>query len=149
MPIGGKTYTIPPVSIATGLLLRNAVIGDDAKALEELAGNSEEDGYRRILGDAYDEMKADGVPWDALDRAYLTAVTDHQRGRIIAEVVWEVGHDPKATMALISAGARIATGGVGAEHSTLRPDSGKRTTTSRDARTKRKKKAPVRSRGRK
>lgn len=124
LPINGRLYEIPPIDIATGLLLRKAVIDEDAKALEELAGTDDEAAYRRVLGPVYDEMKADQVPWDALDRAYLTAITDHQRGRLIAETVWEVGHDPKAIPALMSAAARIATSGVGGASSTVKPGSG-------------------------
>lgn len=135
LPIGGKLYTIPPIDIATGLLLRKAVTDQDAKALEDLAGTDEEAGYRRILGAAYEEMKTDGVPFDALDRAYLTAVTDHQRGRVIAEVVWEVGHDPKAIQGLMSAAGRIATSGAGGASSTLTPSSGNGTSTNPDVRT--------------
>jgi hypothetical protein len=129
LPIKGKLYTIPPIDIATGLLLRKAVIDEDAKALEELAGTDDEAAYRRVLGPVYDEMKADHVPWDALDRAYLTAITDHQRGRLIAETVWEVGHDPKAIPALMSAAARIATSGAAAANTTQTPGSGNGTNT--------------------
>lgn len=135
LPYKGKLYEIPPVDIATGLLLRKAVTEQDAKALEELAGTDEEAGYRRILGAAYEEMKADGVPWEFMDRAYLTAVTDHQRGRLIAEVVWEVGHDPKAIPALMSAAARIATSGAGEASSTRLVNSGSGTNTNPDVRT--------------
>lgn len=135
LPYKGKLYEIPPVDIATGLLLRRAVEGQDAKALEELAGTDDEAGYRRILGAAYQQMKDDGCPFDLLDRAYLTAVTDHQRGRIIAETVWEVGHDPKAIQALISAGVRIATSGVEEANSTVTPESGNGTNTNPAVRT--------------
>lgn len=138
LPIGGKLYTIPPIDITTGFLLRRAVNIEDTEAFDELAGLGDEAAYRRILGSAFDEMKADGVPYEAMDRAYLTAVTDHQRGRVIAETVWELGYDPKALMATIQAGARIAKSGVALEPKTRRPDSSRRTNISPTAKRKRK-----------
>lgn len=144
VPIGGKLYTIPPIDITTGLLLRRAMNPEDTDAIERLIGGDTEGdeldlaGYRRVLGSALDEMLADGVPWDAMDRAYLTAVTDHQRGRVIAEQVWEVGHDPKALLATVQAGARLARSGVVSVRSTRKRGNSRRTTTSRGAKRKRK-----------
>lgn len=138
LPIGGKLYEIPPIDITTGFLLRRAVNIEDVAAFEELTGDGDEDAYRRILGSAFDEMQADGVAFEAMDRAYLTAVTDHQRGRIIAEQVWELGYDPKALLATIQAGARIARSGAAAAPSTRRPGNSRRTTTKTGARRKRK-----------
>jgi hypothetical protein len=138
LPYGGKLYEIPPVSITTGLLLRRALDPEDVQAIQALSGKDELDGYRMVLGSALDEMVADGCSWDFMDRAYLTAVTDHQRGRVIAEAVWEVGHDPKALRASIQAAARIARSGVVSESRTPKPANSRRTTTSRGAKRKRK-----------
>lgn len=137
LPVNGKLYEIPPVNIATGLLLRKAVVDNEQAAIEELAGGDEEAAYRRILGPVYDEMKADGVPFAALDRVYLTAITDHQRGRLIAETVWELGHDPKAIEGLMQAAGRIATFGVAPASSTPTRNSGRTISTSRGAKRKR------------
>jgi hypothetical protein len=137
LPIGGKLYEIPPVTIAVGLLLRRILDPEDVAAIDELRGTDEEAGYRRVLGKAYDEMKADGVPWAALDRAYLTAVVDHQRGRLVAETVWEVGHDPKAIPGLIQAAARIANSGAAEEIRTRARAHSSSTSTNRAASTKR------------
>jgi hypothetical protein len=136
VPINGRLWELPPIDIATGLLLRRAVTDQDAAAIEELAGTDDESAYRRVLGPVYDEMKAAGVPFAALDRAYLTAITDHQRGRLVAEMVWELGHDPKAIEGLIQAAGRIATSGVGPAPTTPRRNSGKTTRTSRGAKQK-------------
>lgn len=165
LPIGGKLYTIPPVDITTGLLLRRALDPSDTEAVERLLLGDDEHkgrrrngaaaddrvmlaGYRRVLGSALDEMLADGVAWDAMDRAYLTAVTDHQRGRVIAEQVWELGYDPKALMATVQAGARLAKSGAASERSIPRQDNSRRTTISPGAKRKRKRRGAARSTGR-
>ncbi len=136
MPIGGKLYTIPPVDIPTGLLLRDALEQQDQSAVDELAGDDDMSAFRRILGAAFDDMMADGVSMGALDRAYITALTDHHKGRVIAELVWEVGHDPKALRDWVQAGARIARSGVESEHNPQPQGNSRRTTTSRGARRK-------------
>jgi hypothetical protein len=91
-PIGGKLYTVPPVGYVQGLRLTEMIqTGPDGDFKE-----SAEDVWRMVLGPAYDEMKADNVPGDALARAAFSALTDFQYGRDAAEAVWESGLDPKA-----------------------------------------------------
>lgn len=138
LPHGGKLYEIPPISITVGLLLRRALDPDDIEAINALSGKDQLDGYRMVLGSALDEMVADDCPWDFMDRAYLTAVTDHQRGRVIAEAVWELGYDPKALRASIQAAARIAKSGAAAANSTQSQGNSRRTTTNQGAKRKRK-----------
>lgn len=91
-PIGGKLYTVPPVGFQTGLRLTEMIQAGPQVQSKETA----EDLWRMILGPAYEEMKADNVPGDALARAGFAALTDFQFGRDAAEAVWESGADPKA-----------------------------------------------------
>lgn len=91
-PIGGKLYTVPPVGFQTGLRLTEMIQAGPQVQSKETA----EDLWRMILGSAYEEMKADDVPGDALARAGFAAITDFQFGRDAAEAVWESGADPKA-----------------------------------------------------
>ncbi len=147
LPIGGVLYTIPPIDIPTGLLLRRTLDPEDVDAIKELSGDDEMSAYRRVLGAALDEMVADGVSLPAMERAYLTALTDHHKGRVIAELVWEVGHDPKALRDWVEAGARIAKSGAASDSRTPRQGNSRRTTTSPGAKRKPTKRAHAASSG--
>lgn len=104
-PIGGKMYVCPPVGFKEGLRLTEIIqAGAQAQTPE-----SAEDLWRMILGTAYDEMKADNVPGDALARAGFAALTDFQFGRDAAEAVWESGADPKALAAVMLERAQAKT----------------------------------------
>ena len=91
-PIGGKVYTVPPIGFQTGLRLTEMIQAGPQSRTAETA----EDLWKMILGTAYEEMKTDNVPGDALARAGFAALTDFQFGRDAAEAVWESGADPKA-----------------------------------------------------
>lgn len=93
-PIGGKNYVVPPVGYREGLRITELIQSGPEAATK--ATETVEDLWRMILGPAYDEMKADNVPGDALARAAFTALTDFQFGREAAEAIWESGVDPKA-----------------------------------------------------
>lgn len=104
LPIGGREYIIPEVTLSTGVLLRRAIEGD-ADAVAELdAGTTL---YERVLGDAYALMKANDVPEGALERAVVTALADFRHGRVAAEMAWETGQDPEALAAALAATQRI------------------------------------------
>jgi hypothetical protein len=92
LPIAGKQYTIPPVGAADGIRFNLAVDPTTNTA----TSISDDEFMRMFLGDALDEMVADNVPSPAMMRAAMTALADFQRGRSVAEVVWETGADPKA-----------------------------------------------------
>ena len=98
LPIKGKLYTIPPVSVKVGLLLNGIAAGT-----ESIEGMPEVDQWRLVLGSALDEMIADDVPKEAVERAALTATADVTAGRVIAERVWEAGIDPNFRAAMITA----------------------------------------------
>lgn len=89
LPIRGKTYTLPTLTVAQGLQLRAVLDPNDDATLDD-------DGfYDLLLGDQHAAMKADGVQPDAIARAAFVALADWQSGRPAAEALWETGLDPK------------------------------------------------------
>ena len=98
-PVGGKVYVVPPLGFTDGIRLQRVLAGED----DSLTDAPAEDGWRLVLGSAFDEMVADKVPIEAIARAGFTAMTDFQFGREQAERVWEAGLDPKALAAAVTA----------------------------------------------
>lgn len=98
-PIAGKTYVIPELPYQSMLTLERAKAGESTY----LDDAPPEDTWRIVMGDVYDEMKADNVPGEALARAALATLAFFEFGREIAEAVWETGVDPKALSSAISA----------------------------------------------
>jgi hypothetical protein len=98
-PIGGKEYVTPPLGFTDGIRLQRVLAGED----ESLNDAPAEEGWRLVLGTAFDEMVADKVPLEAIARAGFTAMTDFQFGREQAERVWEAGLDPKALADAVTA----------------------------------------------
>ena len=98
LPIGGKVYALRPVSAELGprlqvLMSAGVTLGrggeladDDKQVLDDMA---EQEMYRDLLGPAYDEMTADGVPWSALKHAAMTVLVDATVDRDTAEKYWE------------------------------------------------------------
>lgn len=97
-PIGGKKYTLKPVSIPNGRILANLISGKDKK----LQQAPSEELWKLVLGDLWDEFEKDGVPVEAATRAGLTALAEFQYGRDAAEAAWEAGADPKALEAYMA-----------------------------------------------
>lgn len=94
LPIRGKRYTLPQVSLEDGLRVTAALNGRPDPELTD-------DKIRVILlGDSEEQMKADGVSAEWRGRAYLTAMSDFLHGRAAAEIMWRTGGDPKAIQAL-------------------------------------------------
>ncbi len=89
LPIRGKVYTLPTLTVAQGLQLRAVLDPDDDETLEDEAF------YALLLGDALESMRADGVGPDVIARAAFVALADWQSGRPAAEILWETGVDPK------------------------------------------------------
>lgn len=131
LPIRGKEYTLPTVSMPDGVRIVTAKPDDpDPITIVEIA--------RIVLGDAYEQMTADGVPNEYIDRALWTGLTDLKLGRASAEQVWENGV-PKAVIdAMLKTLPQTPPGEA---PTTPQPDSGSGTKTTAPA-------AP-RSRGRK
>lgn len=89
LPVRGKVYTLPTLTIAQGLELRAVLDPDDDATLND------EGFYDLLLGDQHAAMKADGVTPDWIARAAFVALADWQSGRPAAETLWETGLDPK------------------------------------------------------
>lgn len=87
VPVRGKEYALPAVSVADGAKIHASRSSGAALEYQEL--------YRIILGDVHEQMIADHVPGDVVDRVFLAAYTDFTSGRESAEEVWENGI-PKA-----------------------------------------------------
>jgi hypothetical protein len=87
IPVRGKEYTLPVISMADGLRIHASKSGGEPLAPEEL--------NTILLGDAYQQLLDDKVGGDVMDRVWLTAYTDFTSGRDSAEEVWEHGV-PKA-----------------------------------------------------
>lgn len=98
-PIGSKRYEVPPLGYREGIRLQGILAGTD----HSLDGKDPTEGWRLVLGTAWDEMVADDVPIEALSRAGFTAMTDFQFGRTAAENVWESGISPEALAAAMAA----------------------------------------------
>ena len=90
LPIRGKTYTLPNISLEDGLRLHAAAAGTETVSVKDL--------ITIILGPVYQEMLDDHVPLGVIDRALWTGLADFQSGRETAEQVWEHGV-PKEVLA--------------------------------------------------
>ncbi|WP_434316373.1 DUF7426 family protein [Leifsonia sp. P73] len=88
LPIGEKAYTVPFLGYAEAQRLEENV-STDSKA----PPMPDPEYFRLMLGPVYDEMLADNVPYSALRLAAMTVQADHQRGRTVAQVLWEAGGD--------------------------------------------------------
>ncbi|MEV1003400.1 hypothetical protein [Nonomuraea sp. NPDC050202] len=106
LPIGGKTYVVPPPDAEVGLLvqrLMHAGIAAEAghevdqeglSALAESVINNESkdtDLYQRLLGGVWDEMFADGLDWPVIQHVGETALIWVAAGADAAEKHWDAG----------------------------------------------------------
>ncbi|MDN5667040.1 DUF7426 family protein [Arthrobacter russicus] len=115
LPIRGKEYTLPVVSLNDGLKLHSILSGENQDELfEEL--------YRILLGDAWHQMTDDKVPAPIIDRVFYTALADFRTGREAAEDIWENGL-PKGYSEIAAAAVQKAMTLQGAEPTTPQPDS--------------------------
>jgi hypothetical protein len=89
IPVRGKTYPLPVISMADGLRIHASYTGGPDLSINDLTDI--------ILGDAKEQMLADGVPLAVIDRALWAGIADFQHGRDTAEAVWENGA-PKAAV---------------------------------------------------
>lgn len=150
LPIGGKEYTLPTVSAELGVrltliaersseVMRIAIKNDEARQAAEANGEpapepepipdfqidgveSVDDMNKELLGPLYDEMVADGVPFEALVLAGQTATHDFLYGREAAEAYWNSGGDPKAVAETLPA-ANVFSQSTDAENTTKPPAS--------------------------
>lgn len=118
IPIRGKEYTLPPVSLTDGLKIH--------AALAEGAQLGATDLQTILLGDTLAELNADMVGADVIDRVFLTALTDFRQGRDSAEDVWEHGVPKAMRQAAKELMEQMIL--TGAESTTKPPASGSGTT---------------------
>ncbi|MBA9003660.1 DUF7426 family protein [Thermomonospora cellulosilytica] len=100
LPLGGRVYRIDDVSAETALYVERvmsvgaslateqAVSDEDIEVLDD---DGERDLYRRVMGDAYDEMIRDGVNWQAIKHAGMTVMVWILRDEATAAKYWESG----------------------------------------------------------
>lgn len=99
LPIGGKEYVVPSPDAKTGVwcqrLLTTGVfaasgaeVTDSDLAAIQLDDDQERNLYQRVLGAAFEEMVADGVPWEMVRHAGATAFMWVASGREAAEECW-------------------------------------------------------------
>lgn len=104
LPINGKTYTLPILTIEQGLRIHTAMNPNTPDSM------TDPEFFEILLGDAHKQMAADNIAPDTIARAAFTALADWQSGRPAAELIWEQGIDPKAlTEAVTAAQALIST----------------------------------------
>lgn len=96
--INGKDYTVTPLGIDAGLKVAGVVGGTDKSYNKKPA----EDLFKLVLGDVWEEMRADGVPLEAAWRAGMAMVIDNKEGRVAAEAIWDTGL-PEALAAQMAA----------------------------------------------
>jgi hypothetical protein len=131
LPIKGKTYTLPVLTIEQGIKLHKIMDPKDEATM------TDPELYAFLLGEAHAEMAADNVAPEVIARAAFVALADWQSGRPAAEVIWEQGVDPKALMKAIELAEALTSKATDAEHATPQPA---RTNTTKS----RKKPAPTR-----
>lgn len=97
LPIGGNVYTIMSPSPSQGIRLRRLFAGalssDAAGELEEMmsllgATKTDDDTYE---GGVYREMADNGVPWEEIEHAGLTALMRYGQNAQVAETFWLTG----------------------------------------------------------
>ncbi|MER6505900.1 hypothetical protein ABT158_03765 [Nonomuraea sp. NPDC001636] len=120
LPIGGKTYRVPPADAETGLFCQRLMTAGIAAAngtqvdAAQLDDQGETDLYRRVLGTAYDEMIADRVSWPRIKHAGITAFLWIAGDTDTAAKYWDAGPEPDApeTGAATSTPSRGSTSGT-------------------------------------
>ncbi|MFB4320673.1 hypothetical protein [Actinomadura sp. 21ATH] len=109
LPIQGRVYRIEDVDGETALRVRRlAKIGQEAAAARKAGRPVDESAvvlddadedllYERVLGEAYEQMRADGVKNSRIKMAAQTAMVWIISDKDSARAFWEAGGDPEAT----------------------------------------------------
>ncbi|MEV0553134.1 hypothetical protein AB0I27_06700 [Streptomyces sp. NPDC050597] len=132
LPVGGRTYRIEAPSAETGLRVQAvmqaaAVAAEGGQPDREVLDDAAElDLFRAVLGDAYDQLLADGVNWPTLKHVARTALAWIMYDREAAETLWSGGGKAPAPVNRADRRARS-----GAANSTRNPDSSSGTSTHR------------------
>jgi hypothetical protein len=106
LPIGDKVYIVPAPNaelglwcqrmVAAGLMIQAGQTPPESMPKLTLDDEDEEALYRRMLGDAFDALLADGVSWPKIQIVGQTALLWIGSGRPLAEEFWNSGGDPEA-----------------------------------------------------
>lgn len=100
LPVGGKTYKVPPISATDGLwatALTDLAVKDKPSESDVATLNDDDERnlYQRMLGPVYDELIADDVAWPVIQRCGRTAFVFFTLGEGPAAKAWEaVGEAP-------------------------------------------------------
>lgn len=121
IPVRGKEYPLPAISMQDGLRIHAATANGTFISIADLE--------TIILGDTKQAMLDDGVPPAVIDRALWAGVADFKAGRDSAEAVWEHGV-PKAVMEELGKLAAQALTTPQGEASTTPPQASTSTTKS-------------------
>lgn len=124
---GGPTYVVYPTDGETGLLIHKLLgIGDDVQKgrtvdRDSLTDGEERELYQRLLGDALEEMLADGVDWSDIQFVAQVCMAWVVAGIKTAEELRDSGGDPKAVLeARKTQGNRASRRASGASATTTR-----------------------------
>lgn len=127
LPIGGTTYVIEPPDADTGLWAKKKftlgmkILAGRAPAEDgDLDDAEEEEMYVRLMGDVWEQMRADGVNWQRMKRAGATTFYWVVGETDSAERMWETGSpvDPELQARVQNrADRRKATRGSGSPKS--------------------------------
>lgn len=88
LKIGGKVYTILAPTGEAGLRLHTMFKPGSEQHFKD---DDEIEEYKLLLGAAWDELMADGVPWPSICRAGRTALMHYTLGPTLAELNWITG----------------------------------------------------------
>ena len=103
-PVGDNDYTVKPVGYLKGLRLQAIFAGTDHTMDAKDSGAL----WAFVLGDVWEQMKADDAPIEAMNRIAFATLADFQLGREAAEKVWESGIPPEALAAIQAANQATA-----------------------------------------
>lgn len=107
LPIKGKIYRFEPLDADTGVFLQTVTTLSarhdaggtiDPSDVEQISLDEDDprDIWHRVLGDAFDEMKADGLDWEWVKLVTSTIIIWTVNDRDAAEKYWNAGgHLPK------------------------------------------------------
>lgn len=135
LTVKGKTYTFSPADARLGLRMqRMLAVGmgaahgnvDEDAATEAMAGMEDETFFPQIMGDTYEQLLADGVPYRALTLISSTLMLWNLQGEDEAAEFWQSGGKAPAPN---RAQRRAATTRTGAASTTKRRASGTGTST--------------------
>lgn len=119
-PIGENTYDIPPAGVTAGIKLAEVLTTPPAQRGKIKLTSV--DMFRLAIGDVWDTMIEDGVPYSEAFRVGMACLAREQvllaesgpdrwdKAEAAAQAVWESGLDPEALAAWAAAQTKSGTG---------------------------------------